>query len=231
LARLDETLLTGLPPFARLSRTEIREILDRADHRRWDAGRAVFREGAVADRFFLLLDGTIRVVRTTIDGDQVVPLHIPAGQMFGIAPAISRDTYPATAVTAMECFTLAWPAALWPEFADRYDGFATGTWQEIGARMNELHVKITELSTRAVEQRVAAALLRMVSQSGRKVDGGIEIGFPITRATISEMTGTTLHTVSRLMSAWEKRGIVASTRKRVTVVDPHQLVLISGGRV
>ncbi len=41
------------------------------------------------------------------------------------------------------------------------------------------------------------------------------------------MTGTTLHTVSRLLSAWEKQGLVKSARKRITVCDPHQLVVLS----
>jgi CRP-like cAMP-binding protein len=93
--------------------------------------------------------------------------------------------------------------------------------------MNELHDRIDELSTRAVEQRVAAVVLRLVRQYGRTIEEGIEITFPITRATISEMTGTTLHTVSRLLSAWEKQGIVASKRKHITVTDPHRMVMIA----
>ena len=87
----------------------------------------------------------------------------------------------------------------------------------------------TELATQAVEQRVAACLLRMVNQSGRRVEGGIEIAFPITRANIADMTGATLHTVSRLLAAWEKEGIVASARRRVTVTAPHRLVELGGG--
>jgi CRP-like cAMP-binding protein len=85
------------------------------------------------------------------------------------------------------------------------------------------------MATRAVEQRVAAALLRMANQSGRKTGDGIEIAFPITRQNISEMTGTTVHTVSRLLSAWQKDGMVKSTRKHIVVTDPHRLVLLSGG--
>jgi CRP-like cAMP-binding protein len=42
------------------------------------------------------------------------------------------------------------------------------------------------------------------------------------------MTGTTLHTVSRLLSAWQKDGIVQSTRKHIVVTAPHRLVLLSG---
>ena len=68
----------------------------------------------------------------------------------------------------------------------------------------------------------------MVNQSGRKTEEGIEIAFPVTRGDIAEMTGTTLHTVSRLLSAWERDGIVKSTRRHVTVTAPHRLVVLSG---
>ena len=228
LSKLDESLLAGLPPFLRLSRPEIREILDRATPRRYPEGTAVFSEGAAADRFYLLLDGFIRVVRTTPAGEQVIMLHIPPGQLFGIAPAIGRDTYPATAVAASESLALGWPVRLWGEFTAKYDGFATETYRTLGARLEEMQVRVTELATRAVEQRVAAALLRMVNQTGRKTDEGIEIAFAITRADIAEMTGTTLHTVSRLLSAWERDGVVRSVRRRITVTAPHRLVVLSG---
>ena len=102
LPRLDETLLTGLPPFSLLDRTQIREILDQAVSRRHEEGTAIFREGHDADRFFLLLDGYLRVIRTTPGGDQNMVLHISPGQLFGIAPALQRDAYLATAVAAAE---------------------------------------------------------------------------------------------------------------------------------
>lgn len=228
VAKLDESLLTGLPPFSKLSRAQIREILDAATPERHAEGSAVFEEGLPADRFFLLLDGFIRAVRTSSEGDQIIALHIPPGQLFGIAPAIGRSHYPATAICAAESLTLGWPSRLWPDFAARYNGFATETYRTIGDRLDEVQTRVADLATKAVEQRVASALLRLVSQSGRKVEGGVEIGFPVTRAHISEMTGTTLHTVSRLLSAWEREGIVVSRRKHITVTRPHELVLLSG---
>ncbi|SNX72080.1 CRP-like cAMP-binding protein [Cereibacter ovatus] len=228
LNKLDESLLTRLPPFSMLDRAQIRAILDQAASRRYDEGATVFGEGMPAERFHLLLDGTIRVIRTTPTGEQIIALHIGPGQLFGIAPALARDTYPATAVAAAESLALSWPVRLWPEFVQRYDGFATESYRTLGARLGEMQSRITELATQQVEQRVAACLLRMVNQSGRKVDQGIEIAFPVTRQNISEMTGTTLHTVSRLLSAWEREGIVESTRRRIVVTAPHRLVLLSG---
>lgn len=224
--RLDESLLAPLPPFSMLDRPQIRLILDQATSIRFDAGVSVFDDGLHADRFFLLLDGTIRVVKITPDGEQVTSLHIPAGQLFGIAQAMGRDTYPATAIAASEVLVLAWPMSLWAGFVADCPGFATQTYKAIGDRVSEMNARIVEMSTQHVEQRIARALLRLINQSGRRTDQGIEINFPITRQDVSEMTGTTLHTVSRLLSAWEKDGLIASNRKKICVRDPHRLAVL-----
>ncbi|SNY91165.1 cAMP-binding domain of CRP or a regulatory subunit of cAMP-dependent protein kinases [Cohaesibacter sp. ES.047] len=230
LPRLDESLLTHIPPFSRLNQTEIREILDQASSRRYEEGGAVFSEGAVADRFFMLLDGYIRVIRVTETGEQVIALHIPSGQLFGIAKALGRDTYPATAMTASEAIILSWPMSLWDRFAESYEGFSSETYKLVGKRVGEMNMRLVEMATQQVEQRVANALMRLINQTGRKVEDGIEVDFPITRQDLSEMTATTLHTVSRLLSGWEKQGLVKSRRKRILVTDPHGLMLLSQQR-
>jgi len=227
LRKLDESLLGHIPPFRKLGRPEIRAILDLAEPKRYAAATAIFEEGLAAERFYLLLDGHIRVIRTTIGGDQVIALHIVAGQLFGIAAAIGRDTYPATAMAVDDCLVLSWPTSQWSNFTANYDGFATESYKVVGERMGEMNNRLVEMATQQVEQRVARAVLRLISQSGRKVAGGIEIDFPITRQNLSDMTGTTLHTVSRLMSGWEKVGLVKSTRRHIVVTDAHRLVVLS----
>ncbi|MBU2934658.1 MULTISPECIES: Crp/Fnr family transcriptional regulator [Pacificibacter] len=229
--RLDESLLADLPPFSKLDGLAIRNILAKATTHRFDAGVSVFEEGNAADRFYLLLDGYVRAVRITPDGDQVIALHISAGQLFGIAKALGRETYPATAITATETLVLSWPTSIWDDFSARYDGFATETYKAVGKRIGEMNNRIVEMATLHVEQRIACALLRLINQTGHKVSDGIEIDFQITRQDLSEMTGTTLHTVSRMLSAWEKSGVIKSRHKKITVCDPHQLVVLSTARV
>jgi len=63
----------------------------------------------------------------------------------------------------------------------------------------------------------------LVQQAGRKVEGGVEIDFPISRQDIAEMTGTTLHTVSRILSGWESQGLVDGGRQRIVLRDPHKI--------
>jgi CRP-like cAMP-binding protein len=146
--------------------------------------------------------------------------------LFGFAKAIGRDTYPATAMTASEAIILSWPMQVWDYFVTSYPGFSSETYKIVGERMGELNMRVVEMATQQVEQRVANTLLRLVNQTGRKVEGGIEVDFSITRQDLSEMTATTLHTISRLLSAWEKQGLVKSRRKHIVVSNPQRLVVL-----
>jgi len=227
LPRLDESLLKYLPLFAALEARQIRDILDLATSRRYLAGTPVFEEGMPAERFYMLLDGYIRVARMSATGDQVTLHYIPSGEMFGIARAFRLERYPATAMAAVDSIGLSWPMVLWDGFVANYEGFAHETFRTVGGRLSEKNDRIVELTSQQVQQRIANALLRMINQTGRKVEGGILIDFPVTRRDISEMTATTEHTVSRLLSKWQKEGILESKRRRIKVLHAHRLTEIA----
>jgi YD repeat-containing protein len=221
---LDRSLIAGLPPFSGLSRSDLDVIIDKARPLRIVAGKPVFEQDTEAHSFFLLLDGHVRVVKTTAEGQQVIMRYISAGQMIGIAAALGRTTYPATAIAAVDCMALAWPNEVWSDFSTHFPSFAANTYKAVSARMEEAHERVIELATALVDRRVAQALVRLAEQTGLRTEHGVEIGFPITRQDIAEMTGTTLHTVSRLLTAWEHQGLVRSTRKRVAVIDAQRLL-------
>lgn len=226
---LDVSLICDLPPFEHMSRDGIDALLAQARSIRVEKGKAIFEQGEDAHSFFLLLDGHVRVVRVTPDGEQVIARYISSGELMGIAQALGRSTYPANAIAAVDCLVLAWPGAVWDETIIRNPTFATNTYKTVGIRLQDAQDRIVEMATERVEQRVANAVLKLAAQTGRKVEEGILIDFPLSRQDISEMTGTTLHTVSRLMSAWETAGWVKSGRQRIVVVEGHKLMLLASG--
>lgn len=230
MAKIDRSVIAGLPLFDGLSDADLDVIVEDASASRYSKDAHVFDQGAEAYSFFLLLDGHIRVVRITPDGQQVIARYISAGELFGIAPAIGRTTFPANAVAAVDCLVLSWPTSSWQTLARRFPVFASNTYAMVGRRLQESQDRIVEMSTEQVERRIAHALLRLVKQTGRKTEEGFLIDLPITRQDIAEMTGTTLHTVSRTLSEWEVKGLVKSARRKVTVVEPHQLFLVAEGR-
>ena len=227
---LDRSLIAHLPAFAGLSGEELDHVLAAARSARYPKDSEIFSQGAEAGHFFLLLSGHIRVIQTSPEGHQVVARYISEGELFGIAVAMGRSTYPATAAAAVDCVALSWPNSAWADLQSRFPSFGASLYRTIGSRLQDTQARVMEMSTQQVEQRIAHTILRLVKQSGRKTEIGIEIDFPITRQDIAEMTGTTLHTVSRLLSSWEDNGLVRGGRQKVTVTDPHGLMLIAENR-
>lgn len=226
-AQLDRSLIRDLTIFQSMSDEDLDAVLAIAVSRRYAIGATVFAQGEPATEFFALLHGRLKVVQTTPDGQQVVVRHVSPGDIFGIAKAMRRTDYPATASAVVDSLALVWPSSQWDAFIARSPVLAMNALQTVGQRLQDAHTRIRELSTEKVERRVAHALLRLVNQAGRKTEEGILIDFPVTRQDIAEMTGTTLHTVSRVMTSWEAQGLVSSARKKVVVCNAHKLFMLA----
>ena len=205
------------------------ELLRGARSIRYPKGTAVFDQGVEADRFYILLHGHLRVEKATPQGQQSVVRYVSAGELFGVAQAMNLTHYPATAVAAVDSIALAWPSSSWNRLIAKYPTLASSALQTVGSRLQDTQARVLEMSNEQVEQRVAHALLRLAKQAGRKVDAGVEIDFPISRQDVAEMTGTTLHTVSRILSAWEQQGLVEGGRQRIVLRDAHRLHRLAEG--
>jgi len=224
---LDRSLIQSLPVFSAMDDVELDDVISRATALRIPKGAAVFEQGETAKAFYVLLNGRLKVMKLTPDGQQVVIRFVVPGDIYGIAKALNREDYPATATALVDSVTLAWDMAVWDEFMDRHPAFARNVMRMLGRRIEEAHTRLKEMATQDVEHRVAHAVLRLVSQSGRNVEGGVLVDFPVTRQEIAEVSGTTMHSVSRVLSAWENAGLVVVGRQKVIVCDLERLSRIA----
>ncbi len=223
LVKLDRSLIAESPAFAGLSADALDEVLRHATPMRLPKDEAAFQQGEAAKRFFLLLNGHLRVTRLNPQGHQMVVRFIAPGEMFGVAMAINSEKYPGTATAMVESLALAWPNAIWADLIAHYPKLATNAMQALGSRIQDSQRRILDLTTKQVEQRIADAVITLANQAGRTTDDGIVIDFPLSRLDLAEMAGATHHTVSRTLSAWESRGLVECGRKRLMVRDLEAL--------
>jgi CRP/FNR family transcriptional regulator, nitrogen oxide reductase regulator len=224
---IDPSLVRQLPLFQRLTEGELSRLMSRATSRRVAQGDTVFEQGQTAHAFFLLLHGRLKVSQVTPDGQQVMVRVVHPGDLFGFARALARPDYPGTARAAVDCVVVGWPMADWDAVVETNPRLAINAMQTIGQRLDEAHTRLREMSTQEVERRVAHTVLRLTEKAGKAAEGGTRIDFPISRQDIAEMTGTTLHTVSRILSAWEAQGLVEGGRQKLTVCDAEGLAKIA----
>lgn len=226
---LSHALVRVLPHFGSMADDKLDDLLHLAKLHRLGVGSRVFEQGVLASQFYLLLNGNLRLSQVTSAGQQVIVRMIGSGELFGITPALNRPDYPGTAIAIVESLALAWPMAEWDRLMQAHPALAITAIRTVGQRLQEAQDRILEMATQEVERRVAHTVLRLGNQSGKREAAGIRIEYPVSKQDIAEMTGTTLHTVSRILTAWEAAGLVEGGRQKLLIREPHKLLLIADG--
>ncbi len=184
-------------------------------------------QGEPATTFYILLQGRVRLTQVTPEGHQVIVTVLGPGDGLGIIVALSQTTYPVSAEAVEDCIALAWTGATIQRYMLQFPQLALNGLRMLAGRFMELQDRYRELATERVERRVARAVLRLVRQAGKRTPEGVLIDMPLSRQDLAEMTGTTLYTVSRVLSDWEQKGLVSTGRERVVLRKSHELVIIA----
>ena len=219
--------LEHVPLFEGLAADVLARVVTLAESKQLEAGAFFFNEGDPADEMFVLTSGRVKLTQLTPEGHQVVLRIISTGDAFGGVGAFGDPLYPVSAEAIEASAVLGWTSSTMRKILEEHPAIAMNALRFVASRLHDLQRRYRQLMTERVERRIARALLRLVREAGRRVDAGVEIDFPISRQDVAEMTGTTLYTVSRLLSAWESRGIVHSQRQRIVLTNPHALVAIA----
>jgi CRP-like cAMP-binding protein len=223
----DAAALSRVPLFTGIEERALRPVLQAAQSVTRPAGERFFQQGDAASFFYVLTHGRVKMTQVTPEGHQVVLRLIGPGDAFGGVAAFGDPIYPATAEVIEHATALSWDGTTMHRLLESDSRLAVNALRVVASRLHDLQNRYRELTTERVERRVARTILRLARESGRKVDAGVQIDFPISREDLAEMTGTTIYTVSRLVSAWEERGLVESGRQRIVIRNPHGLVRIA----
>jgi CRP-like cAMP-binding protein len=227
LAESPAHLLVSIDLFDQISIQDLDEIASTAKQRNYKKNTYLFHQGDPARRFCVLVKGKVKLTQLTEDGQQIILRYVSPGEAFAVIAVLSKIPYPVTATAVNQVSVLAWEDDVMLNLMHKYPQLAINSLSILANRIQEFQDRFRELATERVERRVARALTRLASQTGRKLEHGILIDITLTRQDLAEMTGTTLYTVSRILSQWEKDGLVSSQREQVTILAPHQLVVIA----
>ncbi len=203
-------------------------LFDNSINRSIEEGGYFFFQGDPADYLYVLTKGKVKLLQSGPSGQQVNLRTIYPWQMFGALGAIRAEAiYPATAQTLEDSSALAIESRVVKELMPSRPYLALGLMHIMAAYVQEMQSRYRELATERVHQRIARVLIRLASQAGQRAEHGIELSF--SRQDLAEMSGTTLYTVSRVLTDWERQGLIASGRGHIRILQPHGLVRFAEG--
>jgi CRP-like cAMP-binding protein len=225
---LSPTDLKQVLVFQNATDEELQLILKNSIIRTVEENGFFFFQGDTAKYLYVLVSGQAKLLQASPQGQQVSLRIIQPWQMFGALGAVRQEaTYPATAQVLEDSTALAIESGFLRTLAEKNPQISFDLMSLMTTYIQEMQARYRELATERVEQRVANALIRLAGHSGLKSnkEAGIELSF--SRQDVAEMTGTTLYTISRLLSEWERQGLIETGRERITILKPHDLVRIA----
>jgi len=223
----DLDAVTEADIFSQIGAEELTHIFACGQKKVYPSGHVLFREGDHAKTCYLVLSGRLKLSKLHEEGKEILVRYVSAGQIAAAIALFRGKNYPVTAEVIGEADVVAWDRHTLMRLLFTHPQLAINLLCLVVERLEELQHRYLELHVERVEQRLARALLRFMNQAGRKTTEGILIDFRLSRQDLADYTGTTLYTVSRTLSSWEKQGWIASGRERIVVIDPHALMLFA----
>jgi len=215
----------GFPLFLGIVKDDVEGICALARIREFDRGEMLYLEGDPFQQVLMLISGIVKITQLGMSGTQVIlRLGVP-GDILDAGRVFSANNHCTTAHAFRLCRALVWDADSFKVLVKRFPVLYENMCLVNCKRLQELEERFREVATERVGARVARQMVRLLDQIGRHANGAIEIG--LSREELAQMTGTTLFTVSRLLSAWEARGLVRPRREAVVVYDVPSLRAVS----
>jgi CRP-like cAMP-binding protein len=215
--------IATLELFDGLTADAIEEVIARASIRSLPRGHRVFHQGEPTERAHALLSGAVRISQAGSEGEEVVIRFIGPGEIFGSVALFTDHRYPGDGTVMVESTEVSWARAELLNLVTRHPRIALNLVGVIARRLGELQERIREMATQPVDRRIANALLRLARQAGRTTERGTQIAFPLRRRDIADISGTTLHTVSRTLSDWRRRGLIIDDKPGLILTSPEGL--------
>lgn len=196
-----------------------------------------FHFGEPATHFGIVLSGAYKLFKTGLNGEtSILHFSTPGDILAGLIMPHANPHYPVTAQAMGPARWLRIPRATYistwlpdPELSGRLQIL-------MSTRLTKLHDQ-KALGRAPVAAKIAALLIQLMteadnhSRTASQVQDkkSNEIPIPITRKDIADALGTTVETVIRTMSAWEKSQILMTEEKDIKILKPAELIRLSQG--
>jgi CRP-like cAMP-binding protein len=210
--------LEGLAPH------ELSDILAAARECRYQAGTVIACQGTPANSVYLLVRGRARFFILTPEGQKIVLMWLPPGEIIGGAALQSRPSdYIVSTETVKDSTILVWDRPAIRRLAIRYPRLLDNALVMAAEFLTFYVATHVALTCHTAPQRLAAILFNLAQGIGHKVPTGVELD--VTNEELAQAANVTHFTASRLISQWARQGALVKTRGKILLRSPGKLFL------
>jgi len=208
---------------AALPRAVRDRLVDVARIIRMDAGAQVFGPANVPDSLFFLYDGRIRVSQSSESGREITLYRVDAGESCVLTTAcmLAEEAYNAEGVTETEITAVVLPKPAFDRLVAEEEAFRKFVFAAYSKRLIDLLRVVDDVAFGHMDVRLAERLLALAGDLKE---------IPATHQQLASELGTAREVVSRVLSDFQKREMIAQSRGRIALIDKNALKILAGSK-
>ena len=210
--------------FSGLTERECLEIASCARARQFARDELVFLQGQPVRQLVLIQTGTVKLTQSSPNGNEVLLWMEGQGDALAVNANAHCPNHTCSARAMENCHALTWEYSRLEKLMEDHPQIRNNINQMLFSRLNELEERFREVATEKVAKRLATTLYRLIKRIGRRQHTGVQVS--LSREELAQMTGTTLFTISRILSRWSEEGFIEPRREAVIINDPERLLAI-----
>jgi CRP/FNR family transcriptional regulator, cyclic AMP receptor protein len=186
-------------------------------------GDRLYDEGDVDDQLYVVIEGKVKLTRTSADGREVLVRIQGPGDMFGELAMFDPTwrTSNASAVTDARLAAIAHDDLR--HVLNERPAIALLLLRELAQRLRIITDANTNLIFTDVPGRVAKALLELADKFGTQQEDGTLVSHDLTQEELAQLVGASRETVNKALADFAARGWIQLSAKSVLLIDPDRL--------
>lgn len=201
--------------FTGLTERECSEVVSCGRARTFPRNQLLYAQGQPVNCLILLQSGSVKHTQLSANGEEVLLWMSGSGEALNLQTEAIPRGYSCSARAMEQCKALVWDYARAQALLVQYPQIGKNISQILASRLKELEERFREIATEKVATRLAFALLRLLKQVGKVSHEGTQVF--LSREELAQMTGTTLFTISRILSRWAEQGFVVPRREAILI--------------
>jgi CRP/FNR family transcriptional regulator, cyclic AMP receptor protein len=186
-------------------------------------GSALFAEGDLADRVFLIERGWVTLRVHTPEGREVILGLRGPGDVLGELSALDGEARTATAVAVDDVEADVIPARVLTAALERDPELSGELLRLLAKRLRDSDRQRVEFARLDTLARVARRLVELAERFGEVTDAGVKVELPLSQEQLASWCGSSREaTVNAFRTLREVAGITTG-RRTVTLHDPERL--------
>ena len=225
MSKCEQCIVREFSSLKALNKDELIKLAECKTSRLVKKGEVIFEEGENVNGIFCVKDGVCKLTKLSPNGKDHIVKLVTKGELLGQRSMISDEPVNLTAVALEDMQVCFVPKNEIMGFFDKNNQFSMNVMKTICGDLKESDSQMVNMAQKTVKERLAETLLYLQDTFGKNEDDTLKI--QLTRDELASMIGTATESCIRLLSEFNKSGVIELSGKKIIIPNRSKLVQLS----